>query len=137
LWRDNNGLQHKKRKESKRDNNRDKKIIIVKLIILNSKTKQKTKIKKPSYNNKILVILAKVLDLFLWCPILVWELGILGFVEKGAAPLAGQLEVEMAEGFSFPCFPWPYGPSITSRNSEVVSSDGWLVSSIWFLPSTG
>jgi hypothetical protein len=40
----------------------------------------------------------KVLDLFLWHPILVLSLGILGFVGKGAAPLVGHLEVEMLGG---------------------------------------
>jgi hypothetical protein len=42
---------------------------------------------------------AKVLDLLLLCPILVLVLGILGFLRKGAAPLVGQLGVEMALGF--------------------------------------
>jgi hypothetical protein len=36
-----------------------------------------------------------------------------------------------------PCFSWSYGPSLTSWSSGVASPDGWLVSSIWFLPSTG
>jgi hypothetical protein len=36
-------------------------------------------------------------------------LGILGFVGKGAAPLVGQLGVEMAGGFFFFFhFPWSY-----------------------------
>jgi hypothetical protein len=33
--------------------------------------------------------------------------------------------------------PWSYGPSITSRSSDVVSPNDWFVSSIWFLLSTG
>jgi hypothetical protein len=36
---------------------------------------------------KISVCSVKVLDLFLWYPILVLVLGILGFVVKGASPL--------------------------------------------------
>jgi hypothetical protein len=67
--------------------------------------------------------LLKVLDLFLWHLILVFALGILGFVGKGAAPLVGQLEVEMAGEFIlFFHFPWYYGPSIASP--EVVFSGG-------------
>jgi hypothetical protein len=42
--------------------------------------------------------LVKVLDLFLWHPTLVLEPCILGFVGKHAAPLVGQLGVEMAGG---------------------------------------
>jgi hypothetical protein len=34
-------------------------------------------------------------------------------------------------------FPWPYGPSIISGSSEVVSPDDCLVSTIWFLLPTG
>jgi hypothetical protein len=44
---------------------------------------------------KSLVCLVRVLDLFLWCPILVLVLGILEFVRKGDVPL-GKLVVEMA-----------------------------------------
>jgi hypothetical protein len=44
--------------------------------------------KKTRYSTtKNSVCSAKVLNLFLWCPILVLALGILGFVGKGAAPL--------------------------------------------------
>jgi hypothetical protein len=32
---------------------------------------------------------------------------------------------------------WSYGPSITSRSSEVVSPSDWLVNSIWFFCSLG
>jgi hypothetical protein len=58
--------------------------------------------------------LAKVLNLVLWHPILVWELGILGLVGKGAAPLVGQLVGEIALGFFFTFF------DLISRSSEVV-----------------
>jgi hypothetical protein len=44
---------------------------------------------------------------------------------------ASQLEV------FFLCFPWSNGLSVISRSSEVVSPNGWLVNSIWFLLSTG
>jgi hypothetical protein len=47
---------------------------------------------------------AKVLDLFLWCPILVLVVGILGFVGEGADPLVGQLVGKMAGGIFFPAF---------------------------------
>jgi hypothetical protein len=50
-------------------------------------------------NNKSSVCYVKVLDLFFWHPILVLALGILCFVGKGAAPLIGQLEVQMAGEF--------------------------------------
>jgi hypothetical protein len=77
--------------------------------------------------------LAEVLNLFLWCLVLVLVLDILDYVEKGAAPLLGQLGGGMQlKGFC-PCFPWSYGPSIRSGSSEVVSSEG----SIWFLLSIG
>jgi hypothetical protein len=59
--------------------------------------------------------------------------GILGNVGKGPAlPVSQQLA-----GGVFPHFPWSCGLCVTSRSSEVVSPDGWLVSSIWFLLSTG
>jgi hypothetical protein len=74
--------------------------------------------------------------LFLWHPILVLELDILGYVGKGAAPLIGQLQGESAVGFFPPHFPWSYEPSVISRSSEIVSADGWLMSNIWFLLST-
>jgi hypothetical protein len=62
-------------------------------------------------------------------------LGFLGCVRKGAVPLVRQLGWgETAEGL---CFLWSYGLSVMSGSSEVVSSDSWLVSSIWFLLSTG
>jgi hypothetical protein len=35
--------------------------------------------------------LVKFLDLLLWHPVLIFVLGILGFVEKGAVPLVRQL----------------------------------------------
>jgi hypothetical protein len=101
------------------DKNRDKKIVIVKLIIQKKKTPPDTATTKNS------VCLVKVLELFLWCLILVLMLGILGFVGKGAAPLDRQLEVEMAGGFFsflFFQFPWSCGPSITSGSSDVVST---------------
>jgi hypothetical protein len=40
----------------------------------------------------------KVLDLLLWCPILVFALSIPCFVRKGAASLVGQVGVKMAGG---------------------------------------
>jgi hypothetical protein len=43
----------------------------------------------------------------------------------------------MAEGFVFPCFYWSYGLPVMSGSCEVVSSNGWLVSSIWFLCPQG
>jgi hypothetical protein len=43
----------------------------------------------------------RILDLFLWHPILVLALSILGFVGKGAAVLVRQLGVKTAGGFFF------------------------------------
>jgi hypothetical protein len=75
-------------------------------------------------NNKKFSLLGKSSGLIPLASILILVLGILGFVEKGAAPLVRQLGVEMAgECFSFlfsPDFPWSYGPSIVSRIPEVV-----------------
>jgi hypothetical protein len=44
------------------------------------------------------------------------KVGILGSVEKGAAPLC-----QIAEGFFKSCFPWSNGLSGAGRISEVVS----------------
>jgi hypothetical protein len=63
-------------------------------------------------------------------------LGILGFVGKGAAPLDGQLGEALAGVFFFPTFLGLIG-HVTSRSSEKISPDVWLVSSIWFLLSSG
>jgi hypothetical protein len=52
------------------------------------------------------------------------------------APLVRHLGEELGGGF-FSSFPWSYGPSVASGSSELVSQDGWLVSSILFLLSTG
>jgi hypothetical protein len=79
---------------------------------------------------EISVCSAKVLDLFLWCLILILVLGILGFVGRSAAPLVGQLGGKMTRGFFFVCFPWSCGLCVTSRSSEVVSPDDLFVSSI-------
>jgi hypothetical protein len=51
-------------------------------------------------------------------------------------PLLLDLRGRQLEGFS-PLFNWSYGLSIKSESSEVVSPGDWLVSSIWFLLSTG
>jgi hypothetical protein len=68
---------------------------MVKLII-QKKKKEKT---PGTATTKSSVCLVEVLDLFLWHLILVLALGVLGFVRKGAAPLIGQLGVEMDGGF--------------------------------------
>jgi hypothetical protein len=90
--------------------------------------------KKNRYNNnKQFRLLSKRLDLFLWHPILVLVLSILGFLGKGAAPSCWTAWWGNGWGLFcfvfclFFCFPWSYGPCITRRNSEVVSSDDWLV----------
>jgi hypothetical protein len=77
--------------------------------------------------------LVKFLDLLLWNPVLILVLGILGFVEKGAVPLVRQL----GRRWLFLSIPWSYELSITSRSSELVSPNDYLVSSIWFLLFTG
>jgi hypothetical protein len=97
---------------------------------------------------KTMVNSTKVLDLFLWSPLLVLALMTGGFsmpsllkvgiwaMEGKVLPLlSDSLEGSWLEGF-FPHFPWSYGPSVTSRSSVVVSPDGWLVSSTWFLLPT-
>jgi hypothetical protein len=56
---------------------------------------------------------------------------------EGAAPLVGQHQEVSWSCFFFSCFPWSDGLSVTSRSSEVVLQNDWLVSSIWFLLSTG
>jgi hypothetical protein len=96
-----------KRRESEGNKNRDKKILIVKLKILNKKWEI-----KPTITTKRTISSVKVLDLFLWCPIQVLALmtggflvslfllkvGILGCVRKGVSPLVGQLRGEMGGG---------------------------------------
>jgi hypothetical protein len=47
-------------------------------------------------------------------------LGILCFVVKCAASLIGQLDVEMAGGFLFFCFPWSYGQSVAGGSPDEV-----------------
>jgi hypothetical protein len=76
--------------------NRDKKIVICKI--------NDTKGKKTVTTTKCSISLAKVLDLFHWCPILVLMLSILGLVGKDAAPLFGQLEGKMAVVFFYSAF---------------------------------
>jgi hypothetical protein len=81
-WEGDQWIVAQERGESEEGKNRDKKIVMVKLT---------TQEKKTGTATKSSVCLVRVLDLFLWCPILVLVLGVLGFVEKGAAPLVGQL----------------------------------------------
>jgi hypothetical protein len=108
---------------------------MVKLIIQQQKNPPGTATTKST------VCLVKVLEFFLMHPILVLVLGILGFLEKGAAPLVGQIGWrELGSWVFFSCFShssWSYGLSITSGSSGMVSPVNWLVSSIWFLLSTG
>jgi hypothetical protein len=60
------------------------------------------RMQKPGTTTKSSVCSVNVLDLFLWHPILVLVLGILGFVEKGAAPVVRQLGGDDWRGcFSF------------------------------------
>jgi hypothetical protein len=75
--------------------NKDKDTVMVKLII-QKKKERKTPGKATTKSS---VCLLKVLDLLLCYPILIWALSILGFVQKGTAPLVGLLGVEMAGGF--------------------------------------
>jgi hypothetical protein len=94
--------------------------------------------KKTPGTAKSSVCLVRILDLFYWHPIMVLALGILGFVRKGAAPLVGQLGVEMAKEFvSFFLLFLVFGPFVTSSSSGVVSPGDWLVSSVCFLLSKG
>jgi hypothetical protein len=90
-------LWQKKRRESEGGKNRDKKIVMVKLIILKKSEVQQ--------QQKSSVSSAKVLELFLWCPILLLMLGILGYVGKGVTILVRQLGAqEMPEVFLTPDF---------------------------------
>jgi hypothetical protein len=88
--------------------NREKKIIMEKLIVQE---------KRDTTTTKCTECLVKFLDLLLWHPILILVLGILGFVEKGAFPLVRQL----GRRWLFLSIPWSYELSITSRSSELVS----------------
>jgi hypothetical protein len=100
---------------------------MIKLIILKEKIGTTTT-KKSSVSS------AKVLDLFFWY--WHWYSGLCGDECCPPCQTAGVGET-VKEFLFFPCFPWSYGPCDTSRSSEVVLSDSWLVSSIWFLLSTG
>jgi hypothetical protein len=94
VGRENNGL-YKKRRKCEGGKNRDKKIVMEKLII-----------KKNRYNNnKKFSLLTKSSEVTPWCPVLVFALGILCFVLKSAASLVGQLGGETVGGyFFFPAF---------------------------------
>jgi hypothetical protein len=60
------------------------------------------------------------------------KVGILGCVGKEAAPLTRQLMGELAVGVFSPVFL----PSGAGRSSEMISPEGLLVSSSWFLLPT-
>jgi hypothetical protein len=84
---------------------------------------------------KISVCSVKVLEFFLWGPIMILTVGILGFVGKGAASLVRQLGMETAGGFFLSYFFLLYLVllvSIANGSPEVVLPGHWLVSSIWF-----
>jgi hypothetical protein len=83
-------LYNKKRRESEGG----KKIVMVKLIIQ----------KKSETTTESSVCLVKVLDLFLWHPILVLELGSLGFVGKGSDLLSDSLRGRQLDGLFFSTF---------------------------------
>jgi hypothetical protein len=123
-WEGDQWIVAQERGESEEGKNRDKKIVMVKLT---------TQEKKNRYSNKKFSLLGKSSGLI---P-LVSNPGIgawySGLCWGGCCPfLLDRLVWE--DGWSFfPCFPWSYGLSITSRSSEVVSSDDWLVISNWFL----
>jgi hypothetical protein len=96
-------------RESEGGMNREKKIIIEKLILQ----------KNPDTTTKCTDYPVKFLDLLVWHPVLILVLGILGFVGKGAVPLVRQL----GKRWLFFSIPWSYDLSITSRSSELVSPD--------------
>jgi hypothetical protein len=69
----------------------------------NKETKKEDPPKKPGTTTaERSVCSAKVLDLFLRCPILLLVLGILGFGRVHAAPLVRELGGEIAGGVFFP-----------------------------------
>jgi hypothetical protein len=125
--RENNGLQHKIRRESEGGKNRDKKIVMIKLI------KQVQQQQKVQFTGKVsgLIPLASNPGIGSWYS---------GLCGEGCHPSCQTTwggDGWRVFFFSFSCFPWSYGPLVASGSPEVFSPDDWLVSSIWFLLSTG
>jgi hypothetical protein len=76
---------------------------MVRLII--QKKKKNPKTKETRYNNnKWFVCSVKFLDLFLWCPILLFAVDVLGFMGKATASFVSSLEEKTGGLFSFPAF---------------------------------
>jgi hypothetical protein len=69
--------------------------------IVQNRTKREKKKTPGTATTKSSVCLLKVLELFLWLPFLILEVGILGIVGKCAAPLFRQLSVDTAGDFFF------------------------------------
>jgi hypothetical protein len=68
MGRENNGLQHRRRRETEGGKNRDKKVVIVRLIIQKNKPTENNK-KHQVQEQLKLQPFVKVLELFLRCPI--------------------------------------------------------------------
>jgi hypothetical protein len=96
-------LLYKKGRESKGGKNKDKKIVMVKLII------QK---KKGTATAKSSVCLVKVLDLFFGVQCWYWCLVFWALWARVLALLSDSLGMETSRGFFlyFFCFSWSYGP---------------------------
>jgi hypothetical protein len=85
-WEGGQWIVAQEKEGNRRGKNRDKKIVMVKIIIQKLKNQAMTK------SSAFSVI---VLDLFLWLLVLILVLGTLSFLGKGAAAsLVGQLSVE-------------------------------------------
>jgi hypothetical protein len=112
--------------------------VVLKLIIPKNKTKQKQKHRNS--NNKKFTLLGKSSGLILLVSnagIVAWYSGLCG---EGYCPFCQIIwggDDWKRFFFYFFYFPWSYGPSVTSKSSEVISPGDWLVSSIWFFLSMG
>jgi hypothetical protein len=85
------------------------------------------------FSTKNSVCLVKVLEHWYWC-LVFWALWGKECPSCWTAWGGDSWSVVL---FFFFHFPWSYGPSFTSGNSDMVSPSDWLVSSTWLLLSTG
>jgi protein-S-isoprenylcysteine O-methyltransferase Ste14 len=116
--------------------NKDKDTVMVKLII--QKKKERKTPGKATTKSSVCLLKFCSYSFGVQSWYYSWYSGLHG---KGCCLLLDSVGWRWLEVFSFLFFFFQlslsYGPSITNRNSDVVSPGDWVVSSIWFLLSTG